>query len=88
MRRPWVKDDGQAVVLDLHGALIRDAIILIRRTLMVCVERGRSSVKIVHGYSTSVDPRETASIRDELYKLLEEGSLTEVQSHYLSLIHI
>ncbi len=82
MRQPTIRDSGQTVELDLHGASIRDAVILLRRTLLVSVQRGRSSVKVIHGYSTSVDPRRHLSIRDELYDLLDEGTLTEVQSHH------
>lgn len=82
MRRPAIRDLGQTVELDLHGTSVRDAIILLRRTLMVCAARGRTSVKVIHGYSTSVRPRANATIRDMLYELLDEGSLTDVQNHY------
>jgi len=82
MRKPIVRDNGQTVELDLHGAQIQEAIILLRRTLLVSVDRGRSSVKVVHGYSTSINPRKSTSIRDELHALLDEESLPEVVSQY------
>ena len=82
MKTPSVRDDGQRVSLDLHGATIRNAIILLRRTLMVSAARGRSTVRVIHGYSTSVNPRVRTSIRDELNRLLDEGSLSEVQNYF------
>ena len=82
MRRPALKDLGQTVELDLHGASIPEAITLLRRTLMVSECYGRMSVKVIHGYSTSVNPRKHTSIRDELYKMLDEGDLTAVVNHY------
>ena len=83
MRRPTLKDFGHTVELDLHGATIREAIPLLRTTLIVSRRYGRDSVKVIHGYSTSVNPpRKGRSIRDELYQLLEDGSLPQVVSDY------
>ena len=78
MRQPTVRDNGQQVELDLHGATISRAKSLIRSAVIICADRGRSTLKIIHGYSTSVDPRKTTSIRDELYIMLEAGDLTDV----------
>ena len=77
MRKPTVRDRGQSVDPDLHGANI-----LLRRTLPVSLECGHSSVKVIHGYSTNVDPRKGASIRNKFYGLLGEGALTEVQGYH------
>ena len=53
MPYPRVDDDGQTVTLDLHGAPVDEAVRLARRLVREAARRGRRTVKIVHGQSTS-----------------------------------
>ena len=53
---PALNDDGRTVTLDLHGTTVREAKGLADALLRAAAERGRSSVKLIHGTSTS-DPR-------------------------------
>ncbi len=77
MARPHITDDGHAVVLDLHGAYVDDAIAMIRTVTRLASNRGRSTLRIVHGSSTS-DPRErNRTIRHALKDLLESGDLSQ-----------
>ena len=82
MKRPSLRDDGRTVELDVHGATVRDALMLLRQTLMLSESRGRATVKVIHGYSTSVGPAQLNTIRSELHRLLDEGALSEVRSDY------
>lgn len=73
-----LQDDGRTVTLDLHGVTVNEAERLIRQTVRLAAERGRSRVTVVHGVSTS-DPRyRNHTIRHRLYDLLDDGALPEV----------
>lgn len=75
MPRPRLTDDGRAVELDLHGTRIDDAHALVRRTAALAAARGRTSMRVVHGASTS-DPRaRNPTIRHALLDVLERGEL-------------
>lgn len=47
------KDDGESLVLDVHGCTVPDALALIRRALEEGARRGRARLEVVHGYSTT-----------------------------------
>ena len=55
MKQPRLTDDGTTVELDVHGAYVDEAINLVRRVALLASERGRSTLRVVHGSSTS-DP--------------------------------
>jgi hypothetical protein len=75
MVRPRLTDDGRTVVLDLHGASVDDAVRMIRRVARLASGRGRATLRVVHGSSTS-DPRaRNRTIRHALNELLETGDL-------------
>ena len=75
---PRLNDDGHTVTLDLHGATVDDAERLIRRTVRLAAERGRSRLTVVHGASTSDSRYRNRTIRHALYDLLDAGALADV----------
>ena len=50
---PSLHDDGHTVTLDLHGATVHEAEALADVVLQRAAARGRVSVKLIHGSSTS-----------------------------------
>jgi Smr domain len=70
---PTLKDDGQTVTLDLHGASVDEAEGLALRVVAEARRRGRSSVRLIHGSSTSGGGRQT--IKSALRTLLDDGRL-------------
>ena len=71
--RPRLSDDGRTVTLDLHGARVDEAVGLLHRTARLAAERGRVTLRVVHGASTSgAHPR---TIRGALHALLVDGAL-------------
>lgn len=77
MRR-WLHDDGRAVTLDLHGTGLAEAERRLVATLRIAAERGRTSVRVVHGSSTS-DPRSrNPTIKYRLEEMLAEDLLPGV----------
>lgn len=75
-------DDGRSVRLDLHGVPVDEAERLILRTVGLAVARGRTSVEIVHGASTSDVRYRNRTIRHTLYDLLDDGGLPGVTSDF------
>ena len=75
MPNPWLHDDGTTVTLDLHGATVDEAVALTRRTVRAAAARGRRTVKIIHGASTSRRLAPNRTIKNALYDLLDEGTL-------------
>ena len=75
---PRLLDDGHTVTLDLHGTTVDDAERLIRQTVRLAAERGRSRVTVVHGASTSSRQYRNRTIRHVLYDLLDDGALGDV----------
>ena len=72
---PTLQDDGHTVTLDLHGATVDEALDLTRQVVREAAQRGRSSVKIVHGTSTSDTAYGNRSIKHALYDLLDRQAL-------------
>ncbi len=81
MAYPRIEDDGQAVTLDLHGARIAEALTLAQRAVREAARRGRGSVKIVHGQSTTESLYQNRTIKNALYDLLDRGALSNTVSH-------
>ena len=52
---PRLDDDGRQVTLDLHGARVSDAERLAHAVAAEAARRGRSTLRVVHGHSTT-DP--------------------------------
>ena len=82
MPRPRLTDDGTAVTLDLHGATVDEGLRLVRRAAALATERGRATLRVVHGASTS-DPRaRNRTLKHALHDLLDEGGLPEAQHDF------
>jgi hypothetical protein len=75
MPYPTLKDDGHTVTLDLHGATVDEAMGLARQVVREAARRGRSSIKIIHGTSTSDTVFGNRSIKHALYDLLDRQAL-------------
>jgi hypothetical protein len=75
MVRPRLTDDGRTVVLDLHGASVDGASELIRRVSALASGRGRGTLRVVHGTSTSDPLARNRTIRHALHDLLDAGEL-------------
>ena len=75
MPYPRIDDDGQTVTLDLHGAPVDEALRLTKRLVCEAARRGRRTVKIVHGQSTSSRLYQNRTIKNALYDLLDRGAL-------------
>jgi len=74
-RHPTLTDDGRAVVLDLHGARVDEAESMIRSAARLAAGRGRSTLRVVHGASTSDALDRNRTIKHALYALLDGGQL-------------
>lgn len=81
MPGPKLKDDGSTVTLDLHGVTVDEAIDLTYDTLRLAQDRGRASLKVIHGSSTSAPGRRT--IKSALYDLLNRGMLAGGHTHIM-----
>jgi activator of 2-hydroxyglutaryl-CoA dehydratase len=73
MAKPELTDDGSSVTLDLHGATVDEALDLTYRTLREAEERGRLTLKVIHGSSTTGPGRRT--IKKALHEQLDQGTL-------------
>lgn len=74
MAFPQLTDDGQCVVLDLHGTRVEEA-----RQLTLCVvaeaaRRGRSQVRVIHGSSTTDPYSNRKTIKQMLHEMLKTGA--------------
>jgi len=81
MPGPRLDDDGSTVTLDLHGLTVDEAIDVTYDTLRLAQDRGRASLKIIHGSSTSAPGRRT--IKSALYERLESGMLVGGHVHVM-----
>lgn len=68
-------DDGQRPVLDLHGCTIDQALALTRALIVESVKRGRDSIELIHGRSTSDALGHNRTIKNELYRQLDDGMM-------------
>ena len=75
---PKLDDDGHTATLDLHGMSVDEATALAQRLVREAARRGRSTVKLVHGQSTSSRLYQNRTIKHGLYDLLDRGALDDV----------
>ena len=74
MPRPSLFDDGTTVTLDLHGASIPEALRLAEAAVIESARHGRSSLRVVHGASTTDPLGATRTIKTELHDALDRGA--------------
>ncbi|MEM8556358.1 MAG: Smr/MutS family protein [Bacteroidota bacterium] len=79
-----LSDDGSTVTLDLHGARVDDAVDLLRRTVAAAADRGRATVRVVHGSSTSDRLARNHTIKHAIHDLLDDHALPDVTSDFRS----
>lgn len=82
MPRPRLTDDGTAVTLDLHGATVDEALRLVRRAAALAAQRGRATLRVVHGASTSDVRFRNRTVRHALHDLLDAGGLPQAQGDF------
>ena len=75
LRRPTLTDDGRAVTLDLHGARIAEAERLALRAAQEASGAGRSTLRIVHGASTTDWDGGNRTVKTAVLSLLDSGAL-------------
>ena len=75
MPRPTVSDDGSSVTLDLHGATVREAEDLVIAGAEVAAESGRSTLRVVHGTSTTDWDGGNRTVKTAVLALLSSGDL-------------
>lgn len=73
-----VQDDGSTVVIDLHGLVVDEALRLAQGALREATRRGRQTVKLIHGSSTSSTLYRNRTIKHELETWLKDGALQRV----------
>ena len=76
-----LQDDGTTVTLDVHGASVSEAENVIRTTTRIAAARGRSSLRVIHGASTSGGSYRNKTIKNVLEELLNRGSIPNVTDH-------
>ncbi len=72
--KPRLTDDGTRPELDLHGCTVHEALHLSRQLIIESARRGRDSVRLIHGKSTSTPGKRT--IKSALTELIDSGALT------------
>jgi DNA-nicking Smr family endonuclease len=76
-------DDGHTVELDLHRARVAEAARLFEEAAVLAAERGRQTLRVVHGRSTT-DPRgEALTIKRVVHDVLASGYLDEYVASWL-----
>lgn len=75
MPGPSLFDDGRTVTLDLHGLHVDDALRTAQTLVREAARRGRSTVKLIHGASTSSTLYRNHTIKHELESALDSGTL-------------
>lgn len=76
-----ITDDGATVELDLHGVGVDDALDLVEDVVAAAVSRGRSTVKVIHGSSTSDRRSRNRTIKHVLEDELASGGIFHVTGH-------
>jgi len=72
-----VDDNGMTVTLDLHGCSVQEAVAMVYRVLDEATARGRSSVKVIHGSSTSNANPSSRTIKHTLHEELDRGGFAD-----------
>ena len=75
-----VVDDGVRVVIDLHGCTVEAAIRIIRKTLVVAAQAGRSGVEVIHGMGSEAS---ATSIRGALRTALLDGRWADIVTDHV-----
>ena len=75
MPRPTLSDSGAAVTLDLHGARVAEAEDLVRATAEAAARAGRSTLRVVHGASTTDWDGGNRTVKTAVLGLLDRGVL-------------
>ena len=70
---PRLDDDGHTITLDLHGARVPDAEDLAEAVVQEAARRGRTTVRLIHGVSTSEHGVQTQTIKTALRDMLDDG---------------
>lgn len=73
--RPSVSDDGLSVTLDLHGARVDEAEDLVLAAAEVAAESGRSTLRVVHGTSTTDWDGGNRTVKTAVLALFDHGDL-------------
>jgi DNA-nicking Smr family endonuclease len=73
MPYPSLQDDGATVTLDLHGTTVDEATDLTLRVVREASRRGRTTIKVIHGDSTSSRLYQNKTIRHALHQMLDQG---------------
>lgn len=68
------EDNGTSAVLDLHRTRVDDTARWVNNAVRLCSEYGRTSLKIIHGTSTSETAFRNRTIKHALYDLLDAGT--------------
>ena len=76
-------DNGRRPVLDLHGCTVEQALALTRALIVEAAKRGRDSIELVHGSSTSDAEDHLPTIRSALRELIGSGRMTMHVGQYL-----
>jgi len=85
--KPRLLDDQVRPELDLHGCSVDEALRLSRALITESARRGRDSVRIIHGKSTTGSKSRT--IKSALTELIDSGQLSlHVASTYKSEGHM
>jgi hypothetical protein len=71
-------DDGTRVTLDLHGASVEQGLTLVRKAVQLAAARGRVSLNVIHGSSTSDPLARNRSLKHAVHDLYEGGGLPGV----------
>ena len=69
---PRLDDDGRSVTLDLHGARVDEALAMTEAALAAAARLGRSTVRVVHGHSTTGGGART--IKSAVLDALDRGA--------------
>ncbi len=84
MPYPTISDDGRTVELDLHGATVSQGMSLVANTIRMAINRGRSTVRIVHGSSTSDTDQFAATLKHKLHDAFGSGRFGGTVNHLFS----
>ena len=66
-----IRDNGTTVTLDLHGLSVDHALEVFDTAIQLSLERCRSSIKVIHGSSTSSSLYSNRTIKNELASTIE-----------------
>ena len=80
---PRLEDDGHTITLDLHGARVAEAEQLAEAVVIEAARRGRATVRLIHGASTSERGDGRRTIKSAIHEMLDDG---EFHRHVASVV--